>query len=255
MYTERALSCHTRNRFMLSNLACPISRLRVGWDYTTVQRLHYRQTRSHGTEGWKDGFEDNKWMIVQCATFSKSLHPRNIDKSVSDIRVRIRFQFESSFWISVSGCKLTILPDIQPANRIVNISASGIGGRSHFFRLRLHPVPKFLNQGQDPGLAIFQIWGSDSCSDSGYNHRSNRNFPMFFLRNGRTDSCSCRNGKVTLVSGPVFLKFFTPGPDPKEKRRILPESTPVIRAGPASDLWCIRVRAMHQNNYKAVLPV
>jgi len=36
-------------------------------------------------------------MIVQCATFSKSLNPRNIDKSVSDIRIRIRFTFESSF--------------------------------------------------------------------------------------------------------------------------------------------------------------
>jgi len=51
-------------------------------------------------------------MIVQSATFSKSLNPRNIDKSVSDIRIRIRLTFESSFWISVSGCKLTILPDI-----------------------------------------------------------------------------------------------------------------------------------------------
>jgi len=64
-------------------------------------------------------------MIVQCATFSKSLNPRNIDKSVSDIRLRIWFPFESSFWISVSGCKLTILPDIQPANRIVIISGRG----------------------------------------------------------------------------------------------------------------------------------
>jgi len=63
-------------------------------------------------------------MIVQCATFSKSLNPRNIDKSVSDIRIRIRFPFESNFGISLSGCKLTILPDIrQPANRIVIISA------------------------------------------------------------------------------------------------------------------------------------
>jgi len=52
----------------------------------------------------------------------QSLNPRNIDKSVSDIR--IRFPFESSFWISVSGCKLTILPDIQPVNRIVVISAA-----------------------------------------------------------------------------------------------------------------------------------
>jgi len=60
-------------------------------------------------------------MIVQCATFFKSLNPRKIDKSVSDIR--IRFPFDSSFWISLSGCKLTILPDIQPANRIVIISA------------------------------------------------------------------------------------------------------------------------------------
>jgi len=47
-------------------------------------------------------------MIVQCATFSKSLIPQNIDKSVSDIRIRIRFPFESRFWISLSGCKLTI---------------------------------------------------------------------------------------------------------------------------------------------------
>ena len=54
--------------------------------------------------------------------FSKSLNPRNSDQTFSDIRIRIRFTFESSFWISVSGCKLTILPDIQPANRIVTIS-------------------------------------------------------------------------------------------------------------------------------------
>ena len=66
-------------------------------------------------------------MIVQCATFSKSLNPRNIDKSVSDIRIRIRFPFESSFWISSSSCKLTILLDIQPANRIVIISVIDLG--------------------------------------------------------------------------------------------------------------------------------
>jgi len=62
--------------------------------------------------------------MIDCAmrNFSKSLNPKNIDKSVSDIRIRIRLPFESSFWISVSGSKLTILPDIQPANRIVIIS-------------------------------------------------------------------------------------------------------------------------------------
>ena len=57
--------------------------------------------------------------------FFQKCESSNIDKSVSDIRIRIRFPFESSFWISVSGCKLTILPDIQPANRIVIISDSG----------------------------------------------------------------------------------------------------------------------------------
>jgi len=93
------------------------------WSNSTVQSLHHRQNRSHAEEGWKDSSEDNKWMILQCATFSKSLNPRNFHKSVSDIRIRIRFPFESSFWISLSGCKLTILSDIQPANRIVIISA------------------------------------------------------------------------------------------------------------------------------------
>jgi len=38
-------------------------------------------------------------------------------------------------------------------------------------------VPKFLNPGQE----IFQLSEFDSCSNSGYNHRSNRNFPMFSL--------------------------------------------------------------------------
>jgi len=66
-------------------------------------------------------------MNVQCATFSKTLNPRNIDKSLSDIRIRIRFPFESIFWISGSGCKLSFPPDIQPASPIVIISDRGGG--------------------------------------------------------------------------------------------------------------------------------
>ena len=56
-------------------------------------------------------------------------------------------------------------------------------------------------------------------------------YPWFYLRIDRTDSCYCRNGKVTPIPDPVFHKFLTPGPDlaPKEKSRIQPESTPVIR--------------------------
>jgi len=34
------------------------------------------------------------------------------------------FLVRSSFWISLSCCKLTILPDIQPANQIVIISGA-----------------------------------------------------------------------------------------------------------------------------------
>jgi len=88
------------------------------------------------------------------------------------------------------------------------------GGWSHFFRPQLHSCSKFLNP--DPGPAIFQIWETDSCSDSGYSHRSNRNLPMFLLnstpalRYDHTDSCYSHNWKVTPVPGPVLPKFFTP---------------------------------------------
>ena len=116
-------------------------------------------------------------MIVQCATISKSLNPQNIEERVSDIN--IRFPFESSFWISISSCKFTILPDIQPANRIVIISAAEVAGVT-FSDSDSTRVPKFLNPGPDP--AILQIWESDSCSDSGGNHRSNRNLLMFLLK-------------------------------------------------------------------------
>jgi len=47
-------------------------------------------------------------------------------------------------------------------------------------------------------------------------------YPCVYLRNDYTDSCYCRNWKVT--PGPVSHKLLTPVP--KEKRRILPESTP-----------------------------
>ena len=91
------------------------------------------------------------------------------------MRICKRFPFESSFWISVSGCKLTILSDIQPANRIVIISAAEVAGVT-FSDSHSAPVAKFLN----PGPAILQIWESDSCWDSACNHRSNRNSPMLF---------------------------------------------------------------------------
>jgi len=85
-------------------------------------------------------------MIVQCATFCKSLNPRNINKSVSDIRIRIRFPYENSFWISLSGCKLTILLDIQLANRIVILSDSHM--KRHIEHCEPSPDVNESNNGQ-----------------------------------------------------------------------------------------------------------
>jgi len=67
-------------------------------------------------------------------------------------------------------------------------------------------------------------------------------YPCFYLRNGHTDFCCCRNRRVTPDARPVFPKFLTPVPvpDPKEKRRILPESTPVIWI--RSHLWYLGQR-------------
>jgi len=70
------------------------------------------------------------------------------------------------------------------------------------------PVPKFFNPGPDP--ANFLIWESHSCSDSGYNHRSNRNLPMFLL-----EKCPHRLlllPKLKSDSGPgPFFSNFWPG--------------------------------------------
>jgi len=107
------------------------------------------------------------------------------------------------------------------------------GGRSHFFRLRLRSCSKFLN----PGPAILQIWESDSCSDSGYNRQSNCNLPMFLPKKWLHRLLLLPKWKSDSGPAPFFHKFLTPGPDlgPREKRRILPDSTPVIRI--RSHLW------------------
>jgi len=92
--------------------------------------------------------------------FSKSLNPQNIVESVSDIRIRIRFPFESSFWISVSGCKLTILPDIQPANRIVIISAGleYLAEMSRVARFFLQLMAKILIKNGQNGCLFLKLW-------------------------------------------------------------------------------------------------
>jgi len=93
------------------------------------------------------------------------------------------------------------------------------------------PVSKFWN----PCPAIFQIWESDSCQTPVAIINPTLIHPCFSSRNNPTDSCYCRNLKVTPDPGPIFPKFLTPGPE--EKLRILPESTPVFRTGPTSAVW------------------
>jgi len=112
MYTERALSWHTRNRFMLSNLACPITRLRGGMrlGYTTVQRLHHRQTWSHGTEGWMLVKIINEW-LCDLQLFSKvwileilikairipDPYPVHVWKQFLDIRIWLQTHYPAGY--------------------------------------------------------------------------------------------------------------------------------------------------------------
>jgi len=106
MQTERALSCHTRYRLMLTNLVCPISRGGMGFHYGTEIRPA-PQTDSESWHWRQDGSDDtkiNEWL--RNVQLFPSLNPWNIDKGVSDIRICIRFPFESSFWISVSAIRL-----------------------------------------------------------------------------------------------------------------------------------------------------
>ena len=76
------------------------------------------------------------------------------------------------------------------------------GGRCHVFRLRLPSCSKIFESGSgnssnlrirlsvQTSVAIIHLTGI---------------YPCFFLTNDHTNSCSCRNGKVT----PVRFQFFT----------------------------------------------
>jgi len=77
-------------------------------------------------------------------------------------------------------------------------------------------VPKVLNP--DPGKKIFQIWESDSCSDSGC-HRCNRNSTMLLL-----EKCHIRKPHRLLLllkmksdSGSGFSQIFDSGAGSERK--------------------------------------
>jgi len=114
------------------------------------------------------------------------------------------------------------------------------GDRSHIFRLQLCSWP----QNFKPDLKNFQIWESDSCSDSNY-HRYNWDSAIFLLlRNdiyeNHADSCYCRKWQMNPV--PVlkifwlviwirfrFSKFFESRSTSEKKRRIPLDLTPAVR--------------------------
>jgi len=83
-------------------------------------------------------------MIVQCATFFKSLNLQDIVKSVSDIRFRNRFLFESSFWISVFRIRLqTHYPAGYPNGKPDSRDDHRAGVKQNFWLAKFltsHPV-------------------------------------------------------------------------------------------------------------------
>ena len=78
------------------------------------------------------------------------------------------------------------------------------------------PVLNFLNP--DPGQQVFQIWESDSCSNSG-NHWRNRNSAIFDLETwhfkDHADSWYCRPQKMN----PDFHKILIADPNPGRNKK------------------------------------
>jgi len=91
------------------------------------------------------------------------------------------------------------------------------GGRSHFFRLRLRFCSKIFESGPDPHPDILQNWESNSCSDSVYNHPSNRNLPIFLPKKWSHGVLLLPKLKSDSGSGSGFSQILTPGPDPGPK--------------------------------------
>ena len=108
-------------------------------------------------------------------------------------------------------------------------------GRSHFFRLWLRSCSKILESGSRSGFGKKRE--SDSCSDSGYNHQSNLNLPMFLLNKLLHRPLLLPKLKSDSGSGSGFSQSFWLRAQirVRKKRRIRPESTPVTRI--RSHIW------------------
>ena len=89
------------------------------------------------------------------------------------------------------------------------------GGRSHFFRLRLRSCSKIFESGSG-NISNFSIWLLFTLRLPSIQPKSTHVFSLemtaqTFFRNDRTNSCCCRNRKVTPdpvsseISDPVLL--------------------------------------------------
>jgi len=121
-------------------------------------------------------------------------------------------------WVSVPAVQLLF----GSALTISFGLACSRGGWSHFFRLRLRSCSKMFDSGS--GLAILQIWESDSCSDSGYNHRSSRNLPMFLLTKWPCRVLLLPKLKIDSGSGSGFSQIFDSGFERKTQNSAVVDS-------------------------------
>ena len=126
-------------------------------------------------------------------------------------RTRISSLYSRSFWwsLSLEGYGLDYIIARGNLDHGHHISFSSEVAGVTFSDSDSAPDPKFLNP--DPGPAIFQIWESDSCSASGYNHRSNRKLPKFLLNKWPHRLLLLPKGKSDSGSGSVFSQIFDSG--------------------------------------------
>ena len=89
------------------------------------------------------------------------------------------------------------------------------GGRIHLYRLRLRSRSKIF--GFQSGN--FLIWKSHSCSDSGYNYRSNRNLTMFLLKKWPHRLLLLPKFKSDCGFGSRFSQIFDSGSGSGSERR------------------------------------
>ena len=110
-------------------------------------------------------------------------------------------------------------------------TAKTTGGQNQFFRLRLHSCSTIFECGPES----FQIWESDSCSDSSY-HRSNRNIPIgpIFLKKWPRRLLLVPKLKSGSGSGSGFSQYFDCGSGSGSERKA--ENPAGVVSG-TPDLW------------------